>query len=221
LTADATLVFTAPIETGSPCLLRIKQDGTGGRKIIWPGTVVWLDGSVPQPRPGVNAITLFEFFYESGPVYYGRSSTPRVLFADGVVSTTSTSEVSITSVPILGGTLFVTSGQVLRISAVVIPTTQAGTFILKYGTTNLLSTAIAVNNVGNIDVRFWRFGSNVQARAECLKTEGSGGTATVTESNTGTVADNTDNTQTLDFRGLVTSGGTLTIRQLTVEYLAR
>lgn len=141
----------------------------------------------------------------------------RVLYQNGVLSTVSTSEVSLASVVIPGKTL-AKAFQVLRVHMVGAPNTQIGTLILKYGATNLMSFAIAANSVATMECYFWRFGSNVQSRAEALKWEGIGA-VTTTETNTGTVTDDTDSDQTLDFRALVVSGGTMVMRFASVEFL--
>lgn len=67
--ATCTLTFTNPI-AGRTYLLQIAQDGTGGRLITWPGTVLWPAGVVPTLTAGANKIDLCQFVW-NGASYLG------------------------------------------------------------------------------------------------------------------------------------------------------
>jgi len=72
MTASATMAFVAP---PGPCnvLIKIIQDGTGGRTITWPGTVRWPSAvSPPIQSGGANAIHIVAFYFD-GTNYYGQS----------------------------------------------------------------------------------------------------------------------------------------------------
>lgn len=52
--------------------LRMIQDGTGGRTVTWPGTIIWPGGSAPTVTSTANAIDVFGFTtYDAGSTWYG------------------------------------------------------------------------------------------------------------------------------------------------------
>ena len=63
-----TFTFTAP---GGPCniLMRITQDGVGGRDCTWPGTVIWL-GSEPTWTDGGASKNIIVCGYYDGTNYW-------------------------------------------------------------------------------------------------------------------------------------------------------
>lgn len=67
--ATCTLTFNNPI-AGRTYLLQIAQDGTGGRLITWPGTVLWPAGAAPTLTTGANKIDLCSFVF-NGTNYLG------------------------------------------------------------------------------------------------------------------------------------------------------
>ena len=67
-----TMSFTAPAGTGN-FLLRVVQDGTGGRTITWPASVRWPGGTAPTLSAGANAVDIVTFYY-NGTNYYGVAS---------------------------------------------------------------------------------------------------------------------------------------------------
>lgn len=58
LTDDCTLTFIAPYGAAGGLFLRVIQDGTGGRVIIWPGTVKWPSGSSVTLSVGAGDIDI-------------------------------------------------------------------------------------------------------------------------------------------------------------------
>lgn len=72
LSGNVTLAFTAPPGTGN-FLLRVVQDGTGGRTITWPASVKWPGGTAPTLSAAANAEDIVTF-YTNGTDYYGVAS---------------------------------------------------------------------------------------------------------------------------------------------------
>lgn len=72
LGANTSFTFTAP---PGPCnlLLRLVQDGTGGRTGSWPASVKWPGGTAPTLSNGANSEDIVSFFY-NGTDYYGVAS---------------------------------------------------------------------------------------------------------------------------------------------------
>ncbi len=50
LTGNVTLTFSNPLDAGWHCL-GLTQDGTGGRTVTWPGSVIWTGGVAPTVTP--------------------------------------------------------------------------------------------------------------------------------------------------------------------------
>lgn len=63
-TSTCTLTFTNPVD-GGRYQLHVRQDGTGGRKIIWPSSVVWAGGSPPALTPSPGYRDVFTFVYDA------------------------------------------------------------------------------------------------------------------------------------------------------------
>lgn len=73
LTGNCTFTFSAP---GGACnlVLKLVQDATGGRTVVWPAAVKWaLAGTAPVLSTGANAIDIISFYYD-GTNYYGVAS---------------------------------------------------------------------------------------------------------------------------------------------------
>ena len=56
---------------GSGFILKITQDGTGGRSITWPTGVKWAGDVAPTLSAAANAVDVFTFFHVTGTVFYG------------------------------------------------------------------------------------------------------------------------------------------------------
>lgn len=73
LTANTTLTFTAPPGVGN-FLLKLVQDGTGGRLITWPASVKWASNTTPTLSSNASVTDIATFYYD-GTNYYGVAST--------------------------------------------------------------------------------------------------------------------------------------------------
>lgn len=73
LTGNCTYTFTAP---PGPCnlIFKVKQDGTGGRTVTWPGTCQWAGGVAPVLTSTANGTNIISFYYD-GAVYLGQGGT--------------------------------------------------------------------------------------------------------------------------------------------------
>ena len=65
-----TLTLTAPPGVGN-FLIKIIQDGTGGRTITWPASVLWPGGTAPTLSAGGGARDIITFYYD-GTDYHGQ-----------------------------------------------------------------------------------------------------------------------------------------------------
>lgn len=63
LTGNCTYTFTAP-QPWTAIQLRIVQDGTGGRTVTWPGSVVWDKGYAPVMAGGPNSEVIISGYYD-------------------------------------------------------------------------------------------------------------------------------------------------------------
>jgi len=73
LTDNCSLSFTDP---AGPCnlILKLVQDGTGGRTVTWPTSVKWPDGgTAPTLSSSANAVDIITFYFD-GTNYYGNYS---------------------------------------------------------------------------------------------------------------------------------------------------
>ena len=73
LTGNVALTLATPVATpkrsGTISLVLI-QDGTGGRTITWPATVLWPDGIVQQPAAAANSKSYFNLMW-TGTEWFG------------------------------------------------------------------------------------------------------------------------------------------------------
>lgn len=67
-----TFTFTAPT---NPCslILKLTQDGTGGRVATWPATVKWAGGTAPTLSTGGGEVDIIAFYFD-GTNYHGTAS---------------------------------------------------------------------------------------------------------------------------------------------------
>jgi len=73
LTADCTFTLTGAV-TGEAwwVTLLIRQDGTGGWDVTWPGSVTWPTGGAPTIDPAINALTVVTLgTVDGGTVWLG------------------------------------------------------------------------------------------------------------------------------------------------------
>ena len=66
--ATVTFTFTQPIGVSS-LLLRLVQDGTGGRLAVWPTNIQWVGGTPPVLSTAIAAVDIISLFF-NGTNYY-------------------------------------------------------------------------------------------------------------------------------------------------------
>ena len=120
LGANTTLTFTAPSTSFTTLSLRIIQDGTGGRTLTLPGTVV----NAPNIDTTAGAVTILNFWYD-GTNYFGSGGVSSI--ADG----------SVTLAKLANGTALSVVGNATNSSAVHtdIASTTDGDVLRRSGTT--------------------------------------------------------------------------------------
>jgi len=65
VTANCTVSFTAPASGAGNFVIKVVQDGTGGRTLAWPAAVKWPGGTEPTLSTDAGAVDVFTFFYDS------------------------------------------------------------------------------------------------------------------------------------------------------------
>jgi hypothetical protein len=68
LTGNCTFTFTAPNGPGN-FVLRLIQDGTGGRTVTWPAAVKWVGSAAPVLTAAAAAVDIVSIYY-NGTNYY-------------------------------------------------------------------------------------------------------------------------------------------------------
>jgi hypothetical protein len=63
LTNSTTFTFINPVGI-STLMLKIIQDGSGGRTVTFPTNVLWVGGSIPTPTLAANSISLYSFYFD-------------------------------------------------------------------------------------------------------------------------------------------------------------
>lgn len=183
--------------------------------ITWPASVSWLGGIKPTFKAaGVDLVDLAT--KDGGVTWYAslRNLRPGVIYQNQALSTTSTTEVSIASYSLPAGTLAV-NGQALRITATGNDVTQNGVFKVVFGATTLVTASPTPTQAWTMQVYLVRTGATAQL---------AGGVSTI--GGTSIAIPRTLPAETLsgavliDFRGSVTSGGTLNVDIVNVELVA-
>jgi hypothetical protein len=72
MSADCTFTFGAP-EGVCNLMLRLVQDGTGGRDPTFPSSVKWQDGTAPTWATTANAVNVIAMYYD-GTNYHATAS---------------------------------------------------------------------------------------------------------------------------------------------------
>ena len=72
MTSDCTFTFNAP-EGVCNLMLRLVQDGTGGRDPTFPSTVKWQGGTVPTWVTTTNAVNVIAMYFD-GTNYHATAS---------------------------------------------------------------------------------------------------------------------------------------------------
>ena len=74
--------------------LVLRQDGSGGRLVTWPGSVVWPGGVTPTLSIAINAVDVFTLFtLDGGTVWFGFQA------GGGGGTTTTTADIQLASPP--------------------------------------------------------------------------------------------------------------------------
>ena len=68
-----TITLTAPPGPGNFLLKLVQDDTTGSRTVIWPGSVLWVDGTAPTLSTATDAIDVIALYYD-GTNYLGVAS---------------------------------------------------------------------------------------------------------------------------------------------------
>lgn len=134
-----------------------------------------------------------------------------VLFQASGLSTTSTSDVSVSSFSIPANTLAV-NGQAIRITAMGRAVAQNVVVHLKFGATDLANGTIGTGQAFYFQGIVTRTGAATQLVVEINPLVSAAGSQQAAETLSGAVL--------VDFRGSVTAGGTLNYDYVMVEYLA-
>lgn len=74
ITLSANCTFTLPTlvsGTGSAITLILRQDGTGGRTVTWPGSVSWISGTAPTLKTAPSAVDVITLFTVDGGTTWG------------------------------------------------------------------------------------------------------------------------------------------------------
>jgi len=72
LNENCTFTFTNPASEASSFTLLLTNDGTSGRTITWPASVVWPGGTIPNRTTAANKTDIYVFFtVNSGTKWYG------------------------------------------------------------------------------------------------------------------------------------------------------
>lgn len=167
-------------------------------------------------KPPNNATMTFQFdgtFWRE----IGRTSIPDatgVLFQDAGKTTTSTSDVSLSSFALPAGLLGV-NGQSVRLIMRGVAVTQNAIPNIKFGATVVVTGTVTAANNYEIEVLVTRTGATTQIAIGTLQQGGA-----ITSTTRSSPAETLANAITVDFRGSVTSGGTLAGDIISVEYLA-
>lgn len=68
--ASCALTFSNPLSGAPRYTLVLAQDGTGGRLVTWPGTILWEGGAAPTLSTDPTAVDVCTFLW-NGTSYYG------------------------------------------------------------------------------------------------------------------------------------------------------
>jgi hypothetical protein len=229
-----TLAFTnVPASTFKVEIL-LKVTNGAAFTLSYPASVTHLRGAVPTLQAsGVDFLSLVT--YDAGTTWYldhvGKNLTlsgvlksgvgtstsqakpSQVLFQTGGQTTTSTSEVSLVSYSLPANALNA-DRQAVIMTAEGTAATQTCTFKLKFGATGLVAIGPTAGQWFYAQATVVRTGAATQFAITFFTANGAATTSSKTvptETLSGAV--------TVDFRGFVTAGGTLTLEYGEVDYL--
>ena len=162
--ASCTYTFTNPL-AGSTYRLVVAQDGTGGRIVVWPGTVTWFGGPAPILSPTPNAIDVCSFTW-TGSVYLsscqlatgaGEVHTTTTVLTDAQIKALPTTPVTLLSaagpntfIKVIGVTYVTntTAGAYTNLNATYVDLHQLiGSYFASYGPINDSTTTPALTDI--------------------------------------------------------------------------
>ena len=219
VTQATTIAFSnVPASTFAVELTLVIVNGSAFA-LTWPASVSWNGGVTPTLKAGGRDVV--KLITRDGGIIWNAAlwnSTPGPLFQKSGLSTSSTSDTSLASFSLPGNTLLANNQQ-LRITIVGTETTQAGTINIKFGATAICNTPIAATNNFALTILVTRTGAATQLSNATVLAQVPASPGTVGLIRT-TPAETLANAITIDFRGSVTSGGSLGYDSIVVELLA-
>lgn len=191
----------------------------GAFALTFPASVLWLTGLAPTLKPSGYDIVDLETNNAGGTWFATlRNPRPGVLFQATNKTTTSTSEVSLVAYTLPAGVLAV-DGQALRMTVRGRQATQNAVISrIKFGATNLAGITPLTGENFMDDVILSRTGAATQQASE-FSGHNVGGAITLGYARTAPT-ETLSGAITIDFRGNVVSGGTLTLDTVLIELLA-
>ncbi len=169
---------------------------------------------------GASGATRPRNVYIAGNLTYGGTLTgtgiAKVLFQDSNKTTTSTSDVSVTSFSLPAGTLAV-DNQTIRITGTIHCDTGGSTIKLKFGATQIFSFTLTSANNASFTCNLVRQGATSQWAAAVVVDDAA---TTLTTHFAAAPTATLSGAITIDFRGNVLASGTLTYEFAQVEFLS-
>ena len=221
---NTTFAFSnvaAAANRASAVILALTNGGAG--TLTWPGSVTWLSGNAPTFK--VSGVDFVRFFtLNQGTTWYGEKlynyAPTRTLFTAQGLSTTSTSDVSLTSFSLPAGTLGA-NGQILRLLVMghYAGSNNATVGAIKFGATTLMSTGTGAtsNSVFALTATVVRTGASAQLGNAFLSMSDS---ASVQIGIASSPAETLSGAITIDFRGHCITGGTLFYDAIAIELVS-
>lgn len=185
--------------------------------LTFPASVNWLAGAGPTFRAaGVDVVELVT--RDGGTTWYASKMTAGgIVYQNQSLTTASAVEVTLATYALPAGTLAI-NGHVARITHWGDCSTQQVTLNTYFAGALQAAFNVPSGNRWRFECDIVRTGASAQRAYMKWFIGTSGGTATVTQSDTSPAA-NLANAQNIDFKGLVTAGGTLNMRAAMVELL--
>lgn len=224
-----TLAFTNVPTSAFAVRVRLQITNGAAFAVTWPGSVSWLSGTAPTLKTaGVDEVEMMTT--DGGTTWYASlradartqvgtaaavARPSQVLYQNGSLTTTSTSDVSLASYSLPANALSANFQQI-RITIAGIAATQNCSVNVKFGSTIVAgpSTVTPTNKLLYV-VDITRTGAATETE-DTFNVNGS----TVGLGSSAALAENLANAVLIDFRGSVTAGGTWTYDYVRVERLA-
>ena len=214
----STLAFSNVPSASFACRVRLLITNGGAFALTFPASVSWLSRVPTLKTAGVDEVELVT--KDGGTTWYAavRGAISGVLFTDVAKSTTSTTEVSITSFT-LPAALLTVNGQQLRITVCGTKTGGGSARLrVKFGATYVQNVTplanVATGNAYRSLVHVVRTGATSQL-AHGLHVDGT--TNSLHEQTS--PGETLSGTVLVDIRGFVDTAGTLNVHQALIEWL--